>query len=533
MQMIKKKRISEFFIKYKLLIFVIFTTIMRIPHYLRADFRLDSDGAHHWIVMENIINKSIFALHPYGVNHLGVTDFLIAIPISLFTGHNQYAYQAMLHIVFLLLSYTLYKITDLCFGRDASLISLILLALPNPIIFHFLVRPYGGHVLSIILMLASLYLLFISNKEENRILKLSLASFFLGLGYYTSHLSIIIALPLSIYLIIYLFIYRKFSYLVTVLFTFILGISPSIIGTFIQPYPVSYFNASFNIKIERIFDNLTYSIKYIFPSIFGYFSLPGIEESGFYPSKDLQLLFPILTIFTLFSFFYFLYIVYRKKLYYSSPENKILGNYFLFSLIVVALNILAILTTSNGLEGFGVRFFIPAIITIIPLYSAFLSGKIYQNSIWGKEIFRKILLYLHIIVFLISYGRGYLNYKSPLYTFEATPKIKELVEVLKNNNVKFCAADYWISNPIVYETKFKILASPIENLTSGPFRNPEISKKIMDNPNGIECIINLIFAPLKISSKSNDVIEINSYKFKLINTITLDKYIIHIVKELK
>jgi hypothetical protein len=171
---------------------------------MRAEFRLDSDGAHHWIVMENIINGNIFALHPYGLNHLGITDFSLALPISLFIGHNQYAYQIMLHLVFIITSIILYKITEYCFGNNASTTLLFLLALPNPVLFHFLIRPYGGHVLGSALMILSIYLLFISNNKDNKIFYLSLSSFLVGFGYYTSHLAIIIALPLLLYIFSYL-----------------------------------------------------------------------------------------------------------------------------------------------------------------------------------------------------------------------------------------------------------------------------------------------------------------------------------------
>jgi len=524
-----KKKILEKFINNKFILFLFFSTILRIPHLIRAEFRLDSDGAHHWIVMENIINGNIFALHPYGLNHLGITDFSLALPISLFIGHNQYAYQIMLHLVFIIISIILYKITEYCFGNNASTTLLFLLALPNPVLFHFLVRPYGGHVLGSALMILSVYLLFISNNKDNKIFYLSLSSFLVGFGYYTSHLAIIIALPLLLYIFIYLVTYRKLVYFFAVLLSFFIGILPSIIGKLVQPYPDSYPNSSFNVSSLHFFDNASYSIKYIFPSLFGYFSQSGIEESGFKPPKDIKNLFPIINLYVTISFTYFIIVIFKNKLI----KRNIHENYLIFSILVLLLNIMACLTTTNGLEGFGVRFFIPTIISIIPTYSAFLSGSIFQNKIWKKDIYQKIILYLHLFIFIISYGHGYLNFNSSLYTFEATPKINELVSVLSENKVKYCAADYWISYPIVYKSRFNILASPVKNLTLGPVRNPEITEKIIKNPNGIECLIYTIFTPLNISSKIDDIIIINSFKFKIIKSNNLDIYSILFVKEIK
>ena len=160
-------------------------------------YRLDSDGAHHWIVIDYILTGKSVALHPYGLTHLGITDFIFSIPFSLLLGHTQYSYQLMLHLVFLLLSFSIYKITQFAYGQKASDYSLLLLALPNPILYHFLVRPYGGHLLGSVIVILSLLLLFVSEKKENKIPYLCLSSFLVSFAYYTSHLSIIPLLPLN------------------------------------------------------------------------------------------------------------------------------------------------------------------------------------------------------------------------------------------------------------------------------------------------------------------------------------------------
>jgi hypothetical protein len=113
---------------------------------------------------------------------------------------------------------------------------------------------------------------------------------------------------------IYLVTYRKLVYFFAVLLSFFIGILPSIIGKLVQPYPDSYPNSSFNVSSLHFFDNASYSIKYIFPSLFGYFSQSGIEESGFKPPKDIKNLFPIINLYVTISFTYFIIVIFKNKL---------------------------------------------------------------------------------------------------------------------------------------------------------------------------------------------------------------------------
>lgn len=253
-----------------------------------------------------------------------------------------------------------------------------------------------------------------------------------------------------------------------------------------------------------------------------------MEESGFIPSKDLRNLFPIVNFLFLFTF------IYAGVKVFSLESLKINGNYSLFASLVILLNTLAILVTSNGLEGFGVRFFIPAILISLPLYSLIFAGEYRGVKIaWLNEKFRYFLLFLHFSIYVISYGRGYLNFNSGLYTFEATPGIKQIVAVLKENQVQYCATDYWISNPIIYETNFAILASTVRNLTSGPIRNPEIENVIINNPKGIQCIINNWFSPISNNSKKpNEFIENGFYSFRILKTLEVERNKIFIVEQL-
>lgn len=518
--------------KYKIIFFLLFTTLLRVPHLIRADYRLDSDGAHHWIVMDYIFSGKFFALHPYGLTHLGITDFLLVYPFTFIFGHTQITYQIMLHLVFLIVSFTIYKLSKISFGNKAADFSLLLLALPNPTIFHFLLRPYGGHVLAITLTLLSLYTIYLAETTEAKGKYYSISGFLIGLSYYTSHLAIISIVPVTAYLALSLWKERKVTYFLYSFFFILIGLVPSVIGKLIQPFPDNYPNASFSIKIQNIPNNFEFAVVNIFPALLDIFYLPGLEEGGFFPSKDLRIPMQFLGLLFLGIGIYFLSRQIRKVISNGLGSIRITGNYTLFFFLLLSLNIGAVLVTTNGLEGFGLRFLLPAIIASVPLYAALFSGEINSNRIeWLPSKLRIGLIFLHFLIYILAFGRGYLDKKSAVYTAQATLGIDEIISYLKENNVKYCAADYWMANPIIYETNFKILATPIDSLSVGPRRNPEIVEKVLNNPKGVECVINNWFTPLQNKAKDpQKFIETNLFAFRILRSKVIGDSIVYIVE---
>ncbi|PJZ48155.1 hypothetical protein [Leptospira saintgironsiae] len=97
--------------------------------------------------------------------------------------------------------------------------------------------------------------------------------------------------------------------------------------------------------------------------------------------------------------------------------------------------------------------------------------------------------------------------------------------------MKYCAADYWMANPIIYETNFEILATPIDSLSVEPKRNPEIVEKVLNNPKGIECVINNWFTPLQNEAKNpQKFIETDLFALKILRSKIIGDSIAYIAE---
>ncbi|PJZ48154.1 hypothetical protein CH362_15295 [Leptospira saintgironsiae] len=96
------------------------------------------------------------------------------------------------------------------------------------------------------------------------------------------------------------------------------------------------------------------------------------------------------------------------------------------------MNIGAILVTTNGVEGFDLRFLLPAIIASVPIYAALFSGEINSTRIeWLPSKLRISLISLHFLFYILAFGRGAIWTKSLLCIPQATLGIDEIIFYLK------------------------------------------------------------------------------------------------------
>lgn len=318
-----------------------------------------------------------------------------------------------------------------------------------------------------------------------------------------------------------------FSFLLT---GALIGSVPSIVGHFINPLPVEYKNASLIPTAKNIWLNANYSFEMIFPAVLDAFEFPGLQEAGFWPNADGKVVIKIHQFFCLLLlvllFFGSIVNILRNR-----KEMKFVPYEIIFFFILIS-NIASVILTKNSLFGFGVRYFLPAIFFSVPVFAGMFIG-LKNESFKLLNLNRYLLrgfVFLHLLIYVHSYTRGYFSKDSLMYIGEGTPGIYSMIQYLKDKKITHCAMDYWLAAPVVYYTKFDIKASNILLLNSGHVRNPEITKEILDQKEGVNCIAYNFFTPLD-AQKTGDILQNKQFRFKILETKDFKYSTIYLVKE--
>lgn len=460
----------------------------RLPHFFRADARLDGDGALHWIVMENILRGEVFALHPYGYDHLGLTEFFLAFLFVPFTGHTQLAYQLALTVVFFATALAAYLVAQTAFSQRAADRVLLLTALPHAFIQFMSVRPFGGHLLCATLGLWAIWC-WLKFRESARAPAAMIAVGLLcGLAIYTNRIALMMVAALYGVWLLELAV-RRGRGAGGICFSLAglgAGLLPVALGWIWQPYPNIYPNARLSFVPARIGENAAIFVRDLLPAIFDVYRFPGLEESGFDPAGSVksaidvwQVLIALTAIPPALLFF--------RSLYRFLMHGERAG-YGVLAGAVVAVNAAGILFTDIQLIGFSVRYFLPALLVALPLYGALAAGH-YPIALWKLGPVRIARVYLagHFFIYGLAYAHGY-RPGAPIYTAEATPGAARVHVWLAGRGVRRCVGNFWIAYNLDYLSRLRLPASPTRALpATGIVRDPVLEERVIGQP--LECVI--------------------------------------------
>ncbi|MCR9145173.1 MAG: hypothetical protein NXI24_23245 [bacterium] len=524
------KPLLEFLTRYRWPLFILWVFVFRLPHILGADLRLDGDGAHHWLVMDRIYKGEAFVLHPHGMDHIGLIEFLFATPFVALFGHTQLPYQLGLVFIFLITAWPLFLFARRGYGESAASWVLILMALPHPFVQFISLRPYGGHLLCNALGLLVLYLWWrrVSNPGGVRpAVQLSGARDLLywagvgalgGVALYTNRLY---AIPLAAHLGVWILhavtrekSARQFVALALFAVGFAIGGLPQWLGGHFEPFAPNYPNAGFNPGLENLESNAAVFASTLLPNLLDIVYFDGFGEAGFVPPGDFKKAVPIWQgLIVLLAIGPLIRLVPRGIAYLRGQGPLTVG--VLATAIVVA-NTLAILITKLPIWGFSARYLLASILILIPIYAAFAAG-LYDapaapRDASGRLSFQKAFAFLnripfldrfaalfrsapriyaigHLLLFIAAYAYGY-RPSATIYSKPATAGAQEVSAYLKTNGHDRCLANYWIAYNLIYSSGRKILASPTTQYPGlGPVRDPQIERAILEDPVGLRCVI--------------------------------------------
>ncbi len=372
--------------QYRWPFFILWTMLFRLPHILGADRRLDGDGAHHWLVMDRIYRGEAFVLHPHGMDHIGLGEFLLAAPFVPRVGHTQFAYQLGLCVVFWLTAWPLFLFARRAYGRAAASWTLLLLALAHPFVQFISLRPYGGHLLCNALGLLVLYLWWrrvamrdtsntpMASGSRDTLYWLGTGAL-AGIALYTNRLYLILfAAHLGGWSLHALTRRdaRCFGALLIFGLGFALGGTPQWLGSYFEPFAPNYPNASFQPGLENLQANATVFVSTLLPNLLDILNLDVFSEAGFVPPGDVKKLVPVWQLFLVLAAVpVLLRLIPRGIQYLLGRANLTVG---VLAVAVIAANTLAILITELPIWGFSARYLLGSVLILVPIYAAFAAG---------------------------------------------------------------------------------------------------------------------------------------------------------------
>lgn len=541
-------KLFDFFARYRWPLFAFWVLLFRLPHILGADRRLDGDGAHHWLVMDRIYQGEAFVLHPHGMDHIGLVEFLLATPFIPLFGHTQLAYQLGLCLIFFLTAWPLFLFARRAYGQNAASWVLILLALPHPFLQFISLRPYGGHLLCNSLGMLVLYLWWrrvspgaaAAGSDPSRqanagdalaggardVLYWAGVGALAGLALYTNRLY---AIPLAAHLGVWVLhaLTRRDARWLGALLIFVVGFAvggtPQWLGGLFEPFPPNYPNAGFQPGLDNLQSNAAVFVSSLLPNLLDAIYFDGFGEAGFVPPGDVKKLVPIWQNFIVLAAIPPLLRLVPRGIDYLRGRGELTVG--VLAVAIVTVNTLAILITKLPIWGFSARYLIASILILIPVYAAFAAGlydapAVGKNSApdsaageaptqgnkgavligqatgfaakiyaWFRGRAARIFAIGHLVIFIAAYAYGY-RPGGVIYSGEATAGADEVAAYLQASGHDRCVANYWIAYNVIYSSGRTILASPTELYPGlGPVRDPEIERAVLDAPDGVRCVI--------------------------------------------
>jgi hypothetical protein len=497
-------------------VFAVWVFLFRLPHLLLAPNRFDGDSAHHWLVMEYNLAGAGPYLQPFGSDHMGITEFLLSWIFLPFLGHTPAAYELGLTVAFLIFAAGVYLVTRQHYGNRAACASLLLLALPSPLISFLSVRAYGGHVLSMGMALVALWYAVRTIRGKGALWHWVILGILCGLTLYTHRLAAIVLAGSLVYAV--LLHWKREKLVVSIgraafLGTgFLIGVIPIYLAARLRPMEVGY-KVPFVFSLENLQSNIHALVTTMIPVALDAVYMPGIEEGGFRPDKGLRSIISFWQILILLLALPPGWVVIQRLI--GVLRGRIAPTYGVFFLAVLGINTLSVLVTSIPMNAsqmvsnpllraliasndttlpMAMRFFLPVAAVVPPLLAALLAGQYATPRLRGKMRvvkFKAPVLYAagHFLIYILAYGRGYMP-GAPMYTVEGAPGASRITEVLQARGVKRCVANFWVAYPIMLMSKKQITANPVHWIPDLSIsRHPEFERQIASNPEGIECII--------------------------------------------
>ncbi|MEQ9367261.1 MAG: hypothetical protein RIF32_23725, partial [Leptospirales bacterium] len=486
--------------------------------------RLDGDGAHHWLIMDRIYRGEAFVLHPHGMDHIGLTEFLFAAPFVAVFGHSQVPYQLGLCLIFFITAWPLFLFARRGYGQSAASWVLILMALPHPFLQFISLRAYGGHLLCNALGMLVLYLWWrrvappatTALKGTRDILYWTGAGCLAGVALYTNRLY---AIPLAAHLGVWLLhcISRRDLAMTGALAVFAIGFgvgaTPQWLGASFEPFAPNYPNAGFNPGLENLQSNATVFVTTLLPNLLDIVYFDGFGEAGFVPPGDFKKIVPVWRgLIALLAIPPILALIPRGLDYLRGRGELTIG---VLATAILAVNVAAIMITKLPIWGFSARYLIASILILVPIYAAFAAGLYAAPALSGgiteRFAFLRRFSFLtrfagilqraprvyaigHLVLFTAAYAYGY-RPGAALYTEAATAGAAEVTAYLKASGQDRCLANYWIAYNVIYSSGRTILASPTAHYPGlGPVRDPQIEAEIMSDPRGVTCVIDHRFS---------------------------------------
>ncbi|MCZ8155341.1 MAG: hypothetical protein O9264_04415 [Leptospira sp.] len=531
---------SIYLSKFRWLIFTLFTLLFRLPYYLFSEKRMHGDEAFLWLSNQNNLDGYDVTLHPFNHDYLGMTDFLFTIPFLPFFGNSGIANQLGLTLVYLLSAFLLVSISENVFSKSVGKLTFFLTLLPSSFIMIMSATYHGGHFTASVIGLMAIYFIFqIDSQKGNRNYLYSiLVGFFFLLSYYTSHLNVLMLLvgfPIFFYQLVSIFKFnlKVLSGLILALaFGCIFGYVPEILG---KIYRVVEPTHNKDVTVPGFMfaqNNLFVLLKYGIESISGILSHPYMRYYGFQVNKNLGLFIKIFAYINLLGFVVG-FLTFRLVKGLKDKTIKISDNrliFFIFYVILLGGNCLALVAISKNVDDFGIRYLMPVAI-FSPIMVAWAWTELASISL----ILQRIVVTVFFLLTLGGYITGYT--KPALYTFEGSPGSKEVYAYFEEKKIHFSFSNHWLAYNLIKLSGQKHLSSPAIELMGG-MNYPGLHKKVLDASKkekiAFAQMIGVIPAWFDFIKKDNlgQYIDIPEGKYRILEESQIDRWKIYIVESI-
>lgn len=388
-------------------------------------------------LMSKQILTGEFPLFFLGQSYLGPVDSYLGVFLTFLFGPGVFAvrlYHTLLSVLFMLL---IYLITRDVYGREAGILSLILVSIPSS---YFMVMSSYAQCPYMSLLVFGAVIFYISNKitTGNRVWGYFLIFGFLsGLSIWMHFLSILYIVPAGIYILV-----KRpkafFKYLWITAVFFVVGIFPLWIGG-------ATTNVTETVDLRTAFVHLKSITEDTLPGVL------GIRAVSFIDTDRPVFLPAILTIpagvMYVLSFIVFVFICIKaavERWRLTITYDHLLLGFFIFTCAGFCLG------RRSGAHEY--RYLLPLYI-VIPIIVARIRNVSRRFAYLSVTLIVVLNLYSNVTVIK--------KWNSPGFALEYgnLPETEELISFLESHNINYTYSSYWLSYRLTLETNEEIISS--------------------------------------------------------------------------